>query len=67
MSLKIHVFYTRFLKGFISAGLTAVVLQLQQGTTISSFEDIKKFGFSLALAFFTGVVLALEKLNRWEE
>lgn len=54
----------RFLRGFVAGGLTSSAALLALGTTITSLEDLKKFGIALAVAFGTGGLLALDKLIR---
>jgi len=56
----------RFVKGFISGGVASTVLMLQSGVVITSFDDLKKLGGALAIAFITGALLSIEKALSWE-
>lgn len=55
----------RFFKGFIASGISSMLFQLQAGAMIHSASDLKQFGISLAVAFFTGVFMAVEKYINW--
>ena len=55
----------RFLKGFVAGGYSSMLAQLAMGVTITSTLDLKKFAYSLVVAFLTGGLLAIEKLWNW--
>lgn len=56
--------YKKFIKAFITGGLSAVSASLLLGVKIASLDDLKGFSVVLAVAFFSGAVHAiLELLN----
>lgn len=67
MSIKIFSFIQRFMKGFFASGIVSVLAVLNSGATITNVEDLKKFGVALGIAFFTGGLLAVEKMLTWTE
>lgn len=64
---KSAVIFKRFLRGFLAGGLAAVAAQLATSVTLHNIDDLKKLGASLAVAFITGGLLAIEKALRWVE
>ena len=56
----------RFLRTLTAAFIAGVSTQLATGTTISSVEDLQKFGISLLMAGIAGAIMALDKLIRYE-
>lgn len=54
----------RFLRGFLAAGIASVSATLAAGVTVTSLEDLKKLGLSLAVAFISGGLLSIDKLVR---
>jgi hypothetical protein len=65
MNSKAVVILKRFLKGFMAGGLASVAAQLASSIVISNLSDLRKLGASLAIAFLTGGILAIEKLVNW--
>ena len=61
------VILNRFLRGLVAAFIAGVSTQLATGTTVTSLEDLQKFGISLLAAGISGVLLALDKLIRFQE
>ena len=61
------VILKRFLRALVAAFIAGVSTQLATGTTISSLEDLQKFGISLLMAGIAGVLMALDKLARFQE
>lgn len=57
----------RFLKGFVAGGIGSAAALLAVGITVSSLDDLKKFGVSLATAFLAGGLLAVEKMLSWKD
>lgn len=56
----------RFARTVIAAFAASVSVQLATGTTVSSVEDLKKFGLSLLTAGLAGALMAVDKLLRYE-
>ena len=54
----------RFIRGFLAAGIASVTASLAAGVTVTSLEDLKKLGLSLAVAFISGGLLSADKLIR---
>lgn len=59
--------FKRFLKGFLASGVASMVLILNSGVVIHSFEDLKQLVVVLFVAFFTGGLMAIEKTLTWKE
>jgi hypothetical protein len=57
----------RFVRGFLAAGIASITAQLAIGVTVSSVEDLKKLGISLAVAFISGGLMAIDKLIRFKD
>jgi hypothetical protein len=62
-----QVVLKRFLRTLVAAFIAGVSTQLATGTSISSLEDLKKFGISLLMAGIAGVIMAVDKLIRYED
>lgn len=67
MSDKSKAFLLRFTKGFLAGGMASIAIIFQSATNVSTVSDLKKFGISLLIAFFTGGFLAVEKMATWQE
>jgi hypothetical protein len=67
MDSKAVVLLKRFIRGFVAGGLASVAAQLATNIVISNIADLKKLGISLAVAFISGGILAIEKALRWVE
>lgn len=52
----------RFLKGFVAGGVASVVLIVGAGFQFHNLADLKTWLTSLAFAFVTGGLLAVEKM-----
>jgi hypothetical protein len=61
------VIIKRFLRVLTAAFLAGVSTQLATGTTVSSMEDLQKFGISLLTAGIAASLAALDKLLRFED
>jgi hypothetical protein len=57
----------RFLKAFIAGGLASVAALLASGFQLKELKDLQTLAFALGIAFFTGGLMALEKLIRWQD
>jgi hypothetical protein len=64
---KLQSVSLRFFKGFLAGGLGAVATALASGVVVHSTTDLQKLGLTLAVAFITGGVLAVEKLLSWTD
>ena len=54
----------KFVKGFITGGLSAVAVSLSLGVKINSLDDLKGLAILLATAFVSGAIHAtIELLN----
>lgn len=51
----------RFGKAFIGGGVAALLLALAQTPSLSTLADLKVWASSLAIAFLTGGLMAIEK------
>lgn len=56
----------RFIKGFIAAGISSMIVMVNAGVTIGSLDDLKKFGVALGVAFLSGLLMAIEKSLSWK-
>jgi len=61
-----EVIIKRFLRTLVAAFVAGVSTQLASGTTISSLEDLQKFGISLLMAGIAATLMAVDKLLRYE-
>jgi hypothetical protein len=62
-----QVVIKRFLRTLVAAFVAGVSMQLATGTTVSSLEDLKKFGLSLFTAGIAAALMALDKILRYED
>jgi hypothetical protein len=54
----------KFVKGFLTGGLSAVIAALGVGVSIHSLDDLKGLGILLVTAFVSGAIHALvEAMN----
>jgi hypothetical protein len=66
MSQKAKSFIGRLIRGFFGGGLAAMAVQVGSATVITTWQDFKMFQISLLIGFFTGGLLALEKMASWK-
>lgn len=52
----------KFFKGFITGGLSAVVVALSVGVSIHSLDDLKGLAILLGTAFLSGAVHAVAEM-----
>lgn len=65
MDIKTEVFLKRLARGFLAGFVSALALSLTQ-TTLPDITN-KEVITSIIMGAFTGGILALEKMLRWED
>ena len=67
ISKKVQSFLKRLVKGFVSGGLATVLVMLQTMQPIMQWSDLKPLALSLLVGFFTGSIMAIEKMMSWQD
>jgi len=57
-----NMVYQKFIKAFITGGLSGVVASLALGVKIASLDDLKGLGVILGVAFLSGAIHAIVEL-----
>lgn len=57
----------RFFRAFVAGGLAQMASLVSVSHDIGTLTELEAWALTLAVAFITGGVLALDKLMRWQE
>ncbi len=67
MDSKLLVIFKRFARGFAATAIPIAATELAKGYNLSDPTDLKRFILSIITPVIAGLLLAGEKLYRWQE